>query len=151
MCHEINQLFQRTSTEFKSFKNWVYSFKQKCKKNQKELLKIDGAFVEEKQEIKHLGVHIDNRLTIRSEVKILLKKWPLESKNHIHNSQLFTKIIFKTNLECSCFESPSLRCRSHSIDWKKSFSVNRKTNQLRLGSFFLLVEIWVKQRTEIRT
>ena len=26
MCYEINHLFQRTSTEFKRIKNWVYSF-----------------------------------------------------------------------------------------------------------------------------
>ena len=49
-----------------------------ARQNQKELLKIDGSLVEEKQEIKHLGVHIDNRLTFHSEVNILFKKWPLE-------------------------------------------------------------------------
>ena len=53
-------------------------FSKIARKNQKELSKIDGALVEEKQEIKYLGVHIDNRLTFQSEVKFLLKKWPLE-------------------------------------------------------------------------
>ena len=71
MCYEINQLFQRTSTEF-------IVFSKISRKNQRELLKIDGALVEEIQEIKYLGVHIDNRLTFQSEINILLKKWLFE-------------------------------------------------------------------------
>ena len=41
-------------------------------------------------------------MTFQSEVNFLLKNGPW-NKNHIHKSQLLTKIIFKTNLECSCF------------------------------------------------
>ena len=78
MCYEINQLFQRTSTEIKRLKTEFIVFSKIARKNQKELLKIDGSLVEEKQEIKYSGVHIDNRLTFQCEVKILLKKWPLE-------------------------------------------------------------------------
>ena len=56
-------------------------FSKIARKNQKKLLYIDGALVEEKQEIKYLGVHIDNRLTFQSEAKFLLKKrWLLEWK-----------------------------------------------------------------------
>ena len=137
---KLTSYFEEHQLSLKASKTEFIVFSKIARKNQKELPKIDSALVEEKQEIKHLGVHIDNRLTFQSEVKILSKNGPW-NKNHIHNSQLFTKIISKTNLECSCFESPSLLCRGHSIDWIKSFSVNRKTNQLGLESFFLLVEI----------
>ena len=35
----------------------------------------------EKQKIKYLGVHIDNRLTFKSEIKLLLKKMAHGIKN----------------------------------------------------------------------
>ena len=135
---KLTSCFKKHQLSLNASKTEFIVFSKIARKNQKELLKIDGALVEEKHEIKYLGVHIDNRLTFQSEVKILYKKNGPWNKHHIHNSQLFTKIIFKTNLECSWFESPSLLCRSHSIAWKKSFSVNRKTNQLGLESFFLV-------------
>ena len=108
--------------------------------------------LKKKQEIKYLDVRIYNRWIFQNEFISLLKRKDCSwNKSHVRNSHLVTQIIIETNLERSCFESPSLLCRSYSIDWIKSFSVNRKTNQLSFESFFSQVEIWVNQRTEIRT
>ena len=137
---KLTNYFKEHQLSLNASKTEFIVFSKIARKNLEELLKIDEKIVEEKEEFKYVGVHRDNILTFQSEAKILIKNGPW-NKNHIHNLQLFTKIIFKTNLERSCFESPSLLCCSHSIDWKKSFTVNRIINQLGLESFFLLIEI----------
>ena len=122
-----------SKTEFKVFSKI-------SRKNQKKLLKIDCAFVGEKQEIKYLGVYIDNRLTFQSEVKVLIKKGPW-NKNHIQNLQLLKKSSFKLILNALVLSHLHFSAVVfQSIGVKKFFSVNRKTNQLGLESFFLLVE-----------
>ena len=62
--HEHQLSIIATKTEFIIFSKTVG-------KNKKQLIKSDGPVVEEKQEIKYLGVHIDNRLIFQSHVKFL--------------------------------------------------------------------------------
>ena len=150
MCYEINQLFQKKhQLSLNASKTEFIVFSKIAIKNQKELLKINGALVEEKQEIKYLAVHIDNRLTFQSEVKILFKKalgiktiYTISNSSPRSSLKLILNALVLSHLHYSAVVIQSI---------EKNLCVYRKTNQLGLENFFLLVENWVNQRTEIRT
>ena len=73
---KLTSYFKEHQLSIKALKTESIIFSKIVRKRK---LKMDGTLVE-KQDLKYIGVHIDNRLTFQSEVIFFCIKWFLQSK-----------------------------------------------------------------------
>ena len=85
--------------------------------------------IDEKPELKCLGVHIDNNLTIQGESRYFLQNWPKELKQFTQLANLSHK-IFETLIKCAGMKMFALYSSCHSRIWAVSNSVPGKTVKL---------------------